>query len=446
MTGVAAVAEQRLTARRTWHLPWWGAQASIMGLVLFIPIRRYHFGTALGFELEPYRVLLAGFLLVYLASRIVEGRPAAPPSGLAGPMALLLLAVLGSELGNLHRIGSQELQPDVTKSIVFLLGFLVLIPLALGTLSSRQEIDRVLVMLVVGGTAVAVLSIIESRTDWNAFNHLGSVIPGLGGPIQPYLPPRGGRLRVLGSAQHPIALGALFAVQLPICLYLFERYRRALFLGCGAVIGLAALATVSRTAVIMIAVEIMVLFWLRPALRRLWPIAIPLVLMAHVALPGTLGALRQAFFPKGGLVAQQQAGANTRGSGRIADLGPALGRVSVRPLVGDGYGTRIVDVSPHQNAPILDDQWLGLLLDVGLVGAAAFLWLIVRHMRRMVRACRSARGPDATGLAALAATTAAYAVGMLTFDAIAFVQITFVFFLLIGIGCVLATIIEREAT
>jgi hypothetical protein len=67
-------------------------------------------------------------------------------------------------------------------------------------------------------------------------------------------------------------------------------------------------------------------------------------------------------------------------------------------------------------------------------------------MRRMVRACRSARGPDATGLAALAATTAAYAVGMLTFDAIAFVQITFVFFLLIGIGCVLATIIEREAT
>jgi hypothetical protein len=445
VTGVAAVAEQRLTARLTWRLPWWGAHATIVGLVLFVPIRRYHFGTALGFELEPYRVLLAGFLLAYFASRIVEQRPAGPPSGLARPIALLLLAVLGSELGNLHRIGSQQLQPDVTKSVVFLLGFLVLIPLALGTLSTRQEIDRVLGVLVAGGAVVAVLSIVEQRTGWNAFDHLGSLVPGVGAPVQPWLPTRGGRLRVLGSAQHPIALGALFAVLMPICLYLFERYRRRLFLGCGGVIGLAALATVSRTAIIMIAVEIIVLFWLRPALRRLWPIAIPLVLVAHVALPGTIGALRQAFFPKGGLVAQQREGAHTRGSGRIADLGPALGQVSVRPLFGDGYGTRIVDVKPRQNAPILDDQWLGLLLDVGLVGAAAFLWLIIRSVRRMVRACRSARGPDATGLAALAATTAAYAVGMLTFDAITFVQITFVFFLLIGIGCVLATIIEREA-
>ena len=444
MSDLAVVAAAGRTAARSWSVPWWWAHATIVAVVLLIPIRRYSFGSALGFELEPYRVLIAGVLVLYAASRLVEGREAGPPSGLRGPVALLFLAVVASELANLDRITGQQLQPEVVKGVFFLTGFLLLIPLTLGTIRTRREIDLVLGILVAGGAVVALLSIVESRTGWNAFDHLGAIVPGLGAPTKLWLVPRGGRLRALGSAQHPIALGALFAVLLPICLYLEERQRRRLWLACGVVIGLAAIATVSRTAILMIGVEVLMLFWLRPALRRFWPVAIPLLMLVHVALPGTIGSLRGAFFPKEGLVAEQQQGANTHGSGRIADLAPGLAQVARRPLVGDGFGTRIVESTPRNNSPILDDQWLGLLMDVGIVGAAAMLWLLLVHVRRLIRACRSARGPDATGLAALAATTASYGVGMLTFDAIAFVQITFVFFLLIALGCVLATIVERD--
>jgi hypothetical protein len=346
------------------------------------------------------------------------------------------VTLLASELTNVDRITEGNLQPEVLKGLTYMLGFLVALPFTVSTLRSRREVDAVLGVLVFCTTVVAFLAIFEERTGINAFDHLRAVIPGIGSPEQPWLVGRGGRLRVLGSAQHPIALGALFAITLPFCLYLAERQRRRLWYACAALAGLATLSTVSRTAIVMLIVEMAVLFWLRPTLRRLWPLAIPVLLAAHFALPGTIGALTEAFLPAGGLVAEQQGGANTRGSGRLADLGPALTEVSKRPLTGDGFGTRVVEQDPKQNAPILDDAWLGLLEDVGIAGTIAFAWLLIRHTRRLVRATRSAKGHEASLLATFAATTIGFGVGMLTYDALSFVQITFVFFLLTGLGCV----------
>ena len=128
----------------------------------------------------------------------------------------------------------------------------------------------------------------------------------------------------------------------------------------GGILALGAISTVSRTAIVMLVVEAIIFLRLRPVeTKRLWPLLIPLLVGVHLAVPGTVGTLKNAFLPKGGIVAEQQGAANTRGSGRIADLGPTLSQVSAGPVLGQGEGTRIVEDGPDQNAQILDDQWLG---------------------------------------------------------------------------------------
>ena len=83
-------------------------------------------------------------------------------------------------------------------------------------------------------------------------------------------------------------------------------------------------------------------------------------------------------------------------------------------------------------AQILDDQWLGTLLEIGAVGALALLWLFVRAVRRLAARARSDPGPDGWLMTALAASLISYAVGMLTFDAFAFIQVTFLAFIMFG--------------
>ena len=49
-------------------------------------------------------------------------------------------------------------------------------------------------------------------------------------------------------------------------------------------------------------------------------------------------------------------------------------------------GTRIVGFFvKERNAPILDNQWLNNLLDVGYIGFGLWLWLFVRAVRQLLR-------------------------------------------------------------
>jgi O-antigen ligase len=190
----------------------------------------------------------------------------------------------------------------------------------------------------------------------------------------------------------------------------------------------------------MLVVVALVFFWLRPReTRRMWPALLPALVVVHFALPGTIGALKQSFLPAGGLVAEQQGGAGQSGSGRLADLGPALQVWQRQPLLGQGYGTTlVVDITPEgPESNILDDQWLGTLLEVGIVGLFGWLWLFVRAVRRFGAEAKRDRSDRGWLLVSITAGIAAYAVGMLTYDALAFIQVTFLLFIFIGLGSAL---------
>jgi O-antigen ligase len=199
---------------------------------------------------------------------------------------------------------------------------------------------------------------------------------------------------------------------------------------------MGAFATVSRTAMVMLLVMAFAYWRFRPAeVKRLWPLVIPLLLAVHIAMPGTLGTLKGAFLPKGGLIAEQSAGAGTYGSGRIADLGPGLHDAKQHLLLGQGFGTRLTDRDEEKvNAPILDDQWLGTLLETGLLGIAAWGWLFVGFYRRMLTAAREDDTARAWLLAGLGASILSFAVSLATYDTFSFIQVTILAFFQIGFG------------
>jgi hypothetical protein len=155
----------------------------------------------------------------------------------------------------------------------------------------------------------------------------------------------------------------------------------------------------------------------------------------HFLAPGALGGLKSSFFPEGGLLAEQQSAHSATSSNRLADAGPALREWWQRPYAGYGFGTRITEpANPKNNALILDDQWLGLLLEVGLAGALAFLWLMLRTVRRLGTAARGDPTEHGWLLAGLAAAILSLGIGMITFDAFGFSQVTFLLFVMIGLS------------
>jgi hypothetical protein len=358
--------------------------------------------------------------------------------------------MLASEVTNPGRV--QEWGSHVVKSLTFFLSFLFLYYVIATTIRSRESVLVLLRLLTGGGTVVAILAILERRTDFNVFDHLSGAIPFLAFQGQYGALMRGGNLRVLGPAEHPIALGAMLIMLFPIAIYLARISGRRWTIAAVLLV-LGALATGSRTAVVMLVAEVIVFLVVKPReTRRLWPVLVPAVVIVHVFLPGAIGGFRQSFFPAGGIVAEQTQlakGADAQlAGGRIRQLKPMLAQSTEHPFFGAGYGTRIGGFNePVRNAPILDNQWLGNILDVGYIGIAMWVWLFVRAARRLLRASRTATSEDDDWLfLGLAAPPIAFAVGMLTFDAFGFTQNFFVFWILLGLSAALLSITQpREA-
>ena len=420
------------------RVSWPAVVGALVLVILLIPIKRYALPGGAAFDLEPYRLAIALVLLAWLAALLVDPAVRLRLSGFEASLGLLVAAALGSELANPARV--DELGTPVTKSLSILLSYLLVFVFVVSVIRTRRQIDAVIKTLVAGGAVVAFCGLVESRTNYNVFDHLEGIIPMVSfdpsGALSSGDIARGGRLRIYASAQHPIALAAMLVMLLPLGLYLARTSSRSWWMPV-AVTALAVFATQSRTGIVMTLVVGVTFMILRPrAVLARWPIVLGAIVAAQVALPGTVGNLREAFFPSGGLVAQQSNVVNNNrlaADGRLADLGPSLDQLASHPLLGLGYGTRIT-VGPGANAAILDNAWLGTLLELGIVGSLALAWLFVGAIWRLGSISRRDRSDLGRLCTALAASIAAFAVGMFTYDAFSFIQVTIVLFLLLALA------------
>jgi hypothetical protein len=431
-------------------LRWHSLVGLILAVVLFVPITKYRLPANLPFNLELYRLVVALVVLAWVTSLLIDPRVRLRRTYFDAPILMIVLWALASEVANPGRVDS--LSSYVAKTLTFFLSFVFVYYVTASVIKRRSEVLFLLRFLVLGCCGIAVAALVEQRTGYNVFYHLHSIAPFLqfqgGGVIS-----RFGRLRVLGSAQHPIALGAMLAVPVPIAVY-FARTAGRKWWGAVAILLLGALATGSRTAIVMLIAIGIVLLRLKPReTRRIWPALIPAIAVVHVIVPGAIGTIREAFFPQGGIIAEQSRLApgedpNLAG-GRIRQLGPMLREAAGHPLFGEGVGTRITGFGNNifRNAPILDNQWLNTVLEFGYVGVAFWFWLFIRSVRRLFRASREAEEDGDDWLfAALAAAITGYGVGMFTYDAFGFTQITFVFWILLGLSAAMLRITQGAQT
>jgi polysaccharide biosynthesis protein PslJ len=423
---------------------WHSLVGLILAVVLFVPISRYRLPGSLPFNLELYRVVVALVVAIWLASLLVDTRVRWHSTPFDRPLILLIACVFMSEIANPDRVDLYG--SHVAKTMTFFMSFVLVYFVIATQIRRRASIDFLLEFLTVGGAVIGALAIVERRTHFNAFNHLHAILPFL--TFQPndsslsYLF-RGGNLRAVGPAQQPIALGAMLVMILPIAVY-FTRTRGRRWIIASLFLFAGALATGSRTALTMIFAEFVLFLIVKPReTRRLFPLLVPAIVVVHVLAPGALGGLRSALFPKGGLIAQQtQLAVNANpqlAGGRIRQIRPMVIEASHHPFFGEGLGTRLTGFdTKDRNAPILDDQWLNNLLDVGYIGFALWIWLFVRSTRMLLRRARESRGDGDEWLyLGLAAAILSFAVGMLTFDAYSFTQVYFIFWILLGLSAAL---------
>jgi hypothetical protein len=427
-------------AAHAWLLSWRTMLGAIVVTILFIPIKRYELPVNLPMQLEPYRLLVLGVGAGMLASLLIDSRLQLRKTGLDAPLAMLTVAMILSVLTRSGHILGEGLGKYSFRSISFFATYLIVFYLVTLAVRRRSDVELLLRLLVGGAAIVAALAVVEEWGHYNFFDHLQQYFPVLRFQGVPYTTDRGG-VRAYASAQHPIAMGAAFALVFPLAIYLGHSTRqRRWWLCCGLLI-LGALATKSRTAIIMLAVILVVLWILKPTeTRRLVPkIILPLLVIAHVAMPGTLGTFKSAFFPTGGVLSAETNAEvswhSNYGRGRIGEWEPALAEWQLTPLFG------LED--PKMNAPILDDQWLWSLLELGVFGVVALVWFFVVAVRRFARLARRDPTENSWLLTAFAASIASYAIGMLTFDAFNFVQVTMLLFLIAALG--VATLRPEDA-
>jgi hypothetical protein len=310
---------------------------------------------------------------------------------------------------------------------------------------------------------VAVAALYEGHTNFNVFNHLNEWVPGFVRNEREVLALRGGRLRVHASAQHPIAFGAAMMMLLPLAMFLVSRattrLKRGVWIASILVIVGGAAATISRTTVAMGVAMIVAAFLVRrQALVRLVPLFLVAPIFVHAVAPGAIGGLVKSFGEQEGtsFVGSFYSRSGESGSGRLADLDPAIDLWSRSPIIGLGIenpniassGAELAAPLPGQAAVplIFDNQYLHTLVTLGLVGLVGLVWLVWGSAARFVRTAKRIAGPHGDFVAACAGGCAGYGAGMFFFDSLAYVQVTLLLFITIALGLKTIALRDEQAT
>ncbi len=177
----------------------------------------------------------------------------------------------------------------------------------------------------------------------------------------------------------------------------------------------------------------------------LFALAFPVVLLAAAVLPKVFESMVLSFLDVDSLVASQYTSAGMGGAGRLADLEPAMREVGRLPFFGSGFGSRIV-IGDEANAFILDNQFLGTLMEtgaLGVVGLAVFLLVPPIMLLRFAFTQAAERRHAALALT-LAVAMSGYIAAIFFYDAFGFFQTFFILCMLLAAGAWLLTEAPRR--
>ncbi len=285
-------------------------------------------------------------------------------------------------------------------------------------------------------TMMSIGMLIERRTGYNIFYEwsraIFSPIANVGPSPTDIHPAFGGegRVIVVGPTQHGLAASAMLVMVMPFALVrIFDATRsRSRWLNAAAFTLMVAgsMATDRKTARVAAAAVLLYITLYRPRqVLRFAPVGLVLLaLVVHVAAPGAIGT-----------VANLRAVATSKSTThRVGDFTDIVPDVLAHPVLGRGFGT----LNPEQPSQfrINDDEYIDELWEVGFVGLAAFLWMIITPIILASSAIRT-RGPTISSLAlAASGGCVAFLVVCALFDALSFAEAPYMFFVVAALSTI----------
>ncbi|QHC60120.1 O-antigen ligase family protein [Rathayibacter sp. VKM Ac-2760] len=434
---------------------WTGGFVVLLTVIMFIPVRYYALPIPLGFALEPYRLAIVLMVVAAIVALMIDPTFVWRPAAFGWPLAIWVASSLLSIAANVQFISEGALGSGVLGAIINDLLMLSVFFVARLVMRNEKLIEAFLTFLVLSAVVVAFFAVVERATQQNVFTMLDKFLPleRLGVEQEAY---RAGGYRSFGSSQHPIALAVMFSMMIPIALYLskYARWpfneinRRIVYSGAVLALLLGVVTAVSRTAIVTLGVMFLLTLILRPKVGGYLLLALfPVLGLGFVFIPKILTDMIGSFLDPDALIASQYTSAGMAGAGRLADLEPAMAIVREHPFFGTGVGSRIV-VGDGKNSFILDNQWLGTLLDAGAVGiiglAVLFLVPIVMLLRYSFKSTTTEQyGALAFAIAIL---LLGYTVAAYFYDAFGFFQAFMLFWVFLAVGAWTITEAPRKST
>ncbi len=336
--------------------------------------------------------------------------------------ALLLLVVmlLVYAFSSLRPMPLDEVSPAASG----ILQFLALIGLTLTAsdgIRDRERFHALVRRMTVLGVAVGVLAIVQFFThqQW-----VGRFVPP---PLtmdagEGALGVRGAFTRPSGTSVHPLEFGAVIAMLIPLAIV---RARHASgsrirpWVGV-AILMIAAVVSLSRSALLCTAVALVIVSWGWSVREKLLAAGIGVLGLGFVTLmiPGLVGTLRGLFLGSGSDSSVQS---------RTGSFSYAFQMVERFPLFGRGYGTFL------PRYWVLDNGYLQFLVSAGILGMLSLIALFFASMLCARWAARRFidRADREMSQAILASATAGIT-AVAFFDLFSFAQAAGSLFLILG--------------
>jgi hypothetical protein len=419
-------------------LPWMLAAFLVMLWLTPFDSIQGRIGSAIDPKLDRLVLLVMALALVVslLAGRRATTRPPALIAVALVGFTAVAFASVAVNLGTLTVLGQVEL---TTKKLAVLLsyGFIFFF---VTTVVRPSEARRFLLLAVGLAVLTAIGTIYEYRSganvffDWSRSLFSGPFAVGAPLPDSEFERPS-----ITGPTTLGLTLTTILALVLPFAAVEYTRSRtngRRLVMAIATGLLLAAcFATLKKSAGVVPLVALGVLLLYRPrATLKLAPLLVVLVFFVQAVVPGALMSV------KAQLLGSERFSQTTTDD-RLADYPATVPDLAMKPALGRGFGSYDPDAFR-----VLDNQWLLLAVETGVVGVATFLLLLVAALVISHRLARERHSTPGAAAAATVASVVAFGVACALFDALSFPQAPYVFLTLVALTTVLGQLEDGPAS
>jgi polysaccharide biosynthesis protein PslJ len=411
--------------------------ACIYATVLFV-LPSHLVVAAIPLALAPSMLIGMGLGLLWFCAQMVN------TLGMAKGRSLVRTSLFLFAFGQLATYGyatygwmpSDELNAT-DRSVITIMAVAVVGIMVCDAVRGLSRIDKLLRVIVYGATFVAVIGLIQFFFGIDPTHYM--VLPGLRAvdDVNTLLE-RSIFRRPSGTAGHPIEFGVVCAVAAPLAAHYAFRAKDAgqrtwTWWLCLLAVSIGAMVSLSRSAILGLIAAAIILLPSWPVRRRWQTLGVAVVFLGvmRLMIPGLIGTLFSLFNNLSGDPSIQH---------RTEDYARAEVQIAIHPWLGRGFGTYL----PDKYGP-LDNQYLGTLVENGIIGLTVLIVLLLAGVYAALRSRMASKDHAVRDLSqTLIACLSVIIVADATYDAFGFIMATGLCFMLVGIcGALWRTIREN---